>query len=83
MVRMAPPPPLPPVPRLLAEDEGRRRLRMRLWQLWMTTVTVLVTAWFFTLGVLPGLLAVMVSKHVLVAILVRGLDLDETNQSNP
>jgi hypothetical protein len=76
MVRMAPPPPLPPLPKNLAEDEGRRWMRLRLWQLWMTTLTVLVTAWFFTLGALPGLLAVMVSKHILVAILIRGLSLD-------
>lgn len=75
MARMAPPSP-PSLPRL-DEDGGRDRVRLWLWQIWMTTLTVVVTAWFFTLGLLPGLLAVMVSKHILVAILVRGLRVDE------
>jgi hypothetical protein len=67
------PPEAPPV---LAYDEGDnlRRLRMRLWQVMMTALTVLITAWLCTLGAFTAILALMVAKHVLVAILVVGLE---------
>ncbi len=62
-------------------DDGSRRVHFRLWQVLLTLVTVLVTAWFCTitnwsspLGALPGLVALVVAKHVLVAILVQGVD---------
>jgi hypothetical protein len=42
----------------------------------MTVITVLVTAWFVTLGPIPAIIALVVAKHVLVALLVMGLDID-------
>ena len=41
-----------------SEDDGLRRLRFRIWQVSITAVTVLATAWFFTLGMLPGIIDV-------------------------
>jgi hypothetical protein len=49
---------------------------MRLLQLWLTLVTLLVTAWLVTLGPIPAIIAVVTAKHVLVAILVMGLGVD-------
>jgi hypothetical protein len=66
-------PPSPPVI-ALRDDDGARRLRFHLWQILTTGFTVLVTAWFCTLGILPAILALMIAKHVLVAILIVGLD---------
>jgi FtsH-binding integral membrane protein len=67
------PPPSPPVVALSDRDGfGRVRFRLRLWGL--TALTILVTAWFCTLGALPAILALMVAKHILVAILIVGLE---------
>lgn len=74
MAQMAPPQPPPPV--ALADDDGRSRLRFRLWQLWWTVLTVLVTVWFITLGPLPAVLALVTAKHILVALLVMGLEVN-------
>jgi hypothetical protein len=60
----------------LADDDGLNRLQTRLWQLGMTVVTILVTAWCCTLGWIPAIIALAVAKHVLVAILVMGLGVD-------
>jgi len=70
------PPPLPPLV-AVADDDGRSRLRFRLWQVWLTMLTILVTAWLVTLGPLPAVLALVTAKHVLVAILVMGLGVDK------
>lgn len=67
-------PPGPPVV-VKVEDDGIRRVHFRLWQILMTTLTVLITTWFCTFGFLPAIIALMVAKHVLVAILIRGFDL--------
>jgi hypothetical protein len=40
-------------------------------------VTVLITAWLCTLGAIPAILGLMVAKHVLVAIVMMGLGVDE------
>jgi hypothetical protein len=72
MSLIATPPPIPVI--ALGDDDGARRLRFRLWQLLGTAGTVLITTWFCTLGVFPAILAIMVAKHVLVAILIMGLD---------
>jgi hypothetical protein len=72
MSLIAPPPPAPLI--ALGDDDGARRLRFRLWQWLSTGVTILVTAWFCTLGVIPAILALTVAKHILVAILIVGLD---------
>ena len=70
-----PPPPAPPRV-ALDDDGGLGRVQLRLWQLWLTLVTVLITAWLITLGPIPGIIAVVTAKHVLVAILVMGLGVD-------
>ena len=70
-------PPPPATPLLAIDDGGPDRLRLRLKQVTWTTVTVGTTAWFCTFGPIPGILAIAVAKHVLVAILVMGVGLDQ------
>lgn len=70
------PPPAPPLRIALGDNDGSRRLRTRLWLLWMTFLTILVTTWLCTLGPLPAVIALVVAKHVLVALLVMGLGVD-------
>ena len=74
-------PPRPPVRVALADDDGMQLLRMRLRQLSLTLFTVLITAWFVTLGPLPAILALVIAKHVLVAILVMGMGVDAPLES--
>ena len=74
MALLAPPPRPPRV--ATGDNDGLRRAHLRLWQISMTALTVFVTAWFCTLGVIPAITALMVAKHVLVAILVMGLGVD-------
>jgi len=71
------PPRLPPV--ALDDDDGLNRLRLRLWQWWVAFITVLITAWLISLGPIPGIIAVLVAKHILVAVLVMGMGLDAKN----
>ncbi len=66
-------PPRPPLG-VAVEDDGLRRLHFRLWQILMTALTVLITTWFVTFGPIPAILSLMIAKHVLVAIYVRGFD---------
>jgi hypothetical protein len=66
-------PPRPPI-LVTIEDDGLRRLHFRLWQIVMTGLTVFLTVWFMRFGAIPAIIALMVAKHVLVAILVRGFD---------
>jgi hypothetical protein len=73
MPLLAPPP--PPDSALARFDENLRRVQFRLWQILMTAITVAITAWFVTLGPWSAILALMVAKHVLVAILAVGLHL--------
>ena len=73
------PPPTPPRVALGDNDEAKR-FRLRLVQVLATLVTILATAWLCTLGVIPAILAVMVAKHVLVAILIMGLGVDAPNE---
>jgi hypothetical protein len=61
----------------LDESGGSDRLRLRLHQLSLTTITVLITTWCVTLGTVAAILALVVAKHVLVAILIMGLDVGE------
>jgi hypothetical protein len=74
MSRLAPPPAPPTV--ALGDDDRLKRVHFRLWQLVLTAVTVLITGWFCTFGAIPAILALMVAKHILVAILVMGLGVD-------
>jgi hypothetical protein len=74
MALLAPP---PRTPRLALDDnDDLNRLRMRLTQVLATVVTVLATAWLCTFGAIAAILALMVAKHILVAILVMGLGVD-------
>jgi hypothetical protein len=70
------PPPKRPVLVALGDNDGARRAQFRLKQLSLTAITVLITAWFCTLGWAPAIIALVVAKHVLVAILVMGLGVD-------
>ena len=60
----------------MGDDDGLQRVHFRLWQILVTLITVLLTGWCFTLGPIPGIIALMVAKHVLVAVLVMGLDVN-------
>ena len=73
MSRLVPPRVPPRV--TVGDDDSLRRLQFRLWQVFMTMLTVLATTWFITLGPIPAIIALAVAKHVLVAILVMGLDI--------
>jgi hypothetical protein len=79
MIQMAPPQPPPRV--AIGDDDGLNRLHFRLWQIMVTAVTLLLTGWSFTLGPVPGIIAIMVAKHILVAVLVVGMDFDAQRQS--
>jgi hypothetical protein len=76
MMRIAAPPELPDAPVNLGGGDNRRRVQARLWQIWLTFLTVSITAWCCTLGTMPAILALVTAKHVLVAILAMGLRLD-------
>lgn len=66
-------PPPPPAPIAADDDDRRERLNFRLWQLMMSTLTIMLAIWFCTFGPLPGILALVTAKHVLVAIFMMGL----------
>ena len=67
-----------PPPVRLSDDHPLQRIRFRLWQIVMTVLTVLITGWFFTIHIVPGIIALFIAKHVLVAILAAGLGLPPT-----
>ena len=69
-------PPQPPAPVTFGEDNSYGRVDTRLWQIWLTLLTVFLTTWLCTLGTIPAILALVTSKHVLVAILAMGLQMD-------
>ena len=69
MRRVLPPPPL--VSQM--DNDGLYHLHFRLWQILMTAITVLVSGWFVTFGVIPAIISLMIAKHVLVAILMVGV----------
>jgi hypothetical protein len=74
MARLAPP--QPPLQAAMADDDGLHRVRLRCWQLGLTALTVLITAWCCTLGWGPAVIALVIAKHILVAILMMGLGVD-------
>ena len=73
MIDLAPP---PKAPRIALTDRPENPTRRHLRLLSYTTVTVFLTAWFCTMGPIPAILAIVVAKHVLVAILVMALGVD-------
>ncbi len=72
MFRMSPPPRMPTA---LDERPGGQ-LHFRMKQVIWASTTVLLTAWFCTMGPIPAIFALVVAKHILVAILLMGLGLD-------
>jgi len=68
------PPRLPPRD-YVTFDDGLRRVHFRLWQILMAAITIVFTCWFVTFGLFWAIMALMVAKHVLVAILAVGLRL--------
>jgi hypothetical protein len=78
MAVVAPPPAPPHVS--VCDNDGLRRYRERVFQVFATVVTVLVTGWICTYGAIPAILALMVAKHILVAILVWGLNIDSVER---
>ena len=74
MALLAPP---PRTPRLALDDnDDLKRLRLRLTQIVASIITILVTGWLCTFGAISAILALMVAKHILVAILMMGLGVD-------
>ena len=63
----------PPAPPHVTGDNPLHRVQFRLWQIVMSAVTLATTVWFFTLNPIAGIIAVIVAKHILVAILAAGL----------
>jgi hypothetical protein len=74
-------PPQPPSV-TFADGDGMRRVRFRLWQVLLAAFTIFATAWFCTFGIIPAIFAIMVAKHVLVAILVMGLKMPDGRQDS-
>ena len=81
MTRLTPPPVPPSYP--VAFDDELNRVRFRLWQILMAAFTLIFTCWFATFGYAPAILALMVAKHVLVAILAAGLHLPQITSRFP
>ncbi len=52
------------------------RFRLRRWDI--AVGTVVATAWLVSLGPLPAILGLLVAKHVLVALLVAGIDAQDS-----
>ncbi|HYV37238.1 MAG TPA: hypothetical protein VE988_16140 [Gemmataceae bacterium] len=65
--------PPPPIEIKVGDDDSRQRLQFRLWQLFATTLTIMAAVWFSTFGTGPAILAWVIAKHILVAILMIGL----------
>ncbi len=75
MAVLAPPPRTPGI--ALDDNDGVKRLRVRMTLIAATIVTTLATGWLCTFGAIPAILALMTAKHILVAILAMGLGVDE------
>ncbi len=68
---------IPPESPLFSGDGGQlERLRFRLWQVMITILTIAGTVWIMLLGVpILSITAIALAKHILVALLVMGMDL--------
>jgi hypothetical protein len=83
MMRMAPPE--PPLRVAVGDDDGLRRIRYRLWQVSILALTFTVTAWTWTLPPIYdmpilGIGALLIAKHVIIAVLVMGLGVDRSRR---
>ena len=74
MIQIAPPCRPPCVG--LDDSHGAGHVRLRLWQWSYSLIICLITAWLISLGPIPGIIAVVTAKHVLVAIFVMGIGVD-------
>jgi hypothetical protein len=87
MAQLLPPPPPPAM--LVGDDDSRQHLLFRQWQLLMSTLTLMAAVWLTTFGKpLVTILAWVIAKHILVAILMMGLHRyprykEETESSHP
>lgn len=68
-------------PRVAVGDRPHDAMRRRLHLILYSTVTIFLTAWFCTMGPVPAILALVVAKHVLVAILLLGIDVNRERQA--
>jgi hypothetical protein len=83
MALLAPPPIPPGVAVAMNDDDRHRRFRFRMTQVATASATVAATGWACTLGVVPAIVALMIAKHVLVALLLMGLDADRRRKERP
>jgi hypothetical protein len=77
MVHLSPPPPERPSLVAVGDDDRLKRVHFRLFQIFCAAITVLLTAWFVTLGPISAVLSLLIAKHVLVAILLMGMGVDK------
>lgn len=73
-------PPRPPIGVGIADDGSVRRMKLRLWQISITAITLFLTGWFCTMGLFPAILTVFITKHILVAIYAVGLEPVDTSE---
>ncbi|MGE3803470.1 MAG: hypothetical protein AB7K24_02220 [Gemmataceae bacterium] len=66
----------------LDDGDGMRRIQQGLFLLGWTAATVFLNAWLFTVDLAAGILGLVVAKHVLVAVLVKGLGIDENRAAS-
>jgi hypothetical protein len=79
MAQLAPPH-IPP--RLALDDgDGLARMHFRLWQWWVSMLTIFATAWLFSLGWIPGIIGIITAKHILVAVFVMGIGVDSPREA--
>jgi hypothetical protein len=79
MIQLTPPQPPARLPLVaLSDDDGLQAFRRKLRLLSWTTITILVTAWFCTFGPAAAVIALVIAKHILVALLVMGLGVDSS-----
>lgn len=74
-------PPRPPWTSTADRPHGRMHFRLQL--ILLATATVLVTAWLCTMGAVAAVLALVVAKHILVALLLMGLGVDRNRSIQP
>ena len=68
-------------PRVALADRPFDAMRRRLHLILYSTVTIFLTAWFCTMGPIPAILSLVVAKHVLVALLLLGIDVNRERQT--
>ena len=78
------PPPRPPLPPVVGlDDYDHRRFRLRSVKLTAAFITIVLSGWLFTFGWLPGILGLLVAKHVLIAIYLMGSGIHDPRLISP